>query len=273
MIFDINGEYGYELFAALPLVNYYHEQGEDVVVNAPIGSSLLYPNIKVNEVYSSRHSFLKVDINGESYYRPHNHIAGCFSKPIVGDKLMWEDKWSPPNLKEHYKSQFELEFDKPALVVSNKIQNEWGNGPTNYLDISTLKQIFESVSGRFTIIYNRPRPRDIVNDETPQLKFDDAQLCREYGVIEMQDLANEFNMDYNQTQMIVYANSEHFISTQGGNSALAAYFGGQNIIYGIRGYEVKWNAYSTFFPKLSNQKIHHETTYDGVIEKLENYVK
>lgn len=273
MIFDVNGEYGYELFAAVPLVNYYHEMGEDVIVNAPIGSSLLYPNIKVNEVYKKRHQFLKVDIDGKSYYRPNNHIAGCFSRPIVGDKMMWEDKWSPPNLKDYYKNQYKIGFDKPSLVISNKIQNEWNLGPVNYLDIETLKSIFEMCSDKFEIIYNRPGIDDIINDDTPQLKFDDRELCTEYGILTMQDLCKEFDMDYNQTQMIVYSNSDHFISTQGGNSALASYFGGKNIIYGVKGYEVKWNSYSTFFPKLSNQEIHHYDSYESLIKKVESYVK
>lgn len=273
MIFDINGEYGYELFAALPLVNYYHELGEDVIVNAPIGSSLLYPNIKVNEVYQSRHPFLKVDIDGNSYYRPHDHIAGCFSRPIVGDKMMWEDKWSPPKLKEYWSSKYELSFDKPLLVISNKIQNEWNLGPVNYLDIPTLSRIFELTSDKFTVIYNRPGISDIVNDDSPQHDFGDRDLCWKHHIITMQDLSNVYGLSYNETQMIIYSNSNHFISTQGGNSTLAAYFGGENIIYGVRGYEVKWNAYSTFFPKLSNQTIYHETTYDGVIKKVESYVK
>ena len=48
MIFDVNGEFGYELFTVLPLVNWWKEQGVPVEVNSSIGSSILYPNIKVN---------------------------------------------------------------------------------------------------------------------------------------------------------------------------------------------------------------------------------
>ena len=36
MVFRINGEYGYELFAALPLINWYKEQGNDVVVDGVV---------------------------------------------------------------------------------------------------------------------------------------------------------------------------------------------------------------------------------------------
>ena len=118
MVFRINGEYGYELFAAVPLVNWYKEQGNDVVVETCVGAKLLYPNIKVNEVYNRRFQFLHLEIDNEIYYKQHDHVAGVFSKPVVGDKLMWEDKWSPPKLKEYYKSIYELEFEKPFLLLS-----------------------------------------------------------------------------------------------------------------------------------------------------------
>jgi len=83
MTFDINGEFGYELFAALPLVNWYKEQGHNIVVRGAKGSSLLYPNIKVNEVYESREPFLKVNIDNQPYYKQHNHVAGIFSNSDV----------------------------------------------------------------------------------------------------------------------------------------------------------------------------------------------
>ena len=273
MIFDVNGEYGYELFAALPLINWYHEAGHDVIVKSAKGAGLLYPNIRVDEIYKSREPFLRVHIDNQQYYRQHNHVAGCFSRPIVGDKLMWEDKWSPPNLKEHYKGMFQMFFDKPIVVVSNKYQMEWNSNPVNYLDISTLSRIFEILSDKFYIVYNRPGLTDIVNDHSTQLTFGDRDLVFQSGITTMQDLAEEYNLDYNTTQMLVMSRANHHISTQGGNSALAAYFGGENIIYGIKGYEVKWNAYETFFPKLSGQTIHHVTSYDELINKVKTYVK
>mgnify|MGYP003116054130 CR=1 FL=1 len=40
MKFKVNGEYGYELFAALPLINWYKEQGNDVVVDGVVKFTL-----------------------------------------------------------------------------------------------------------------------------------------------------------------------------------------------------------------------------------------
>ena len=273
MIFDVNGEFGYELFTVLPLVNWWKEQGVPVEVNSSIGSSILYPNIKVNEIYNKRIPFLKLNIDGNPYYKQHNHVAGVFSKPVVGDKLMWEDKWSPPDLKSYYLEQFQITKDKPFLVVSNKIQNEWGMGPVNYLSVDVLRTIFNLCKDKFNIIYNRPNLGDITEDGSVQQSFGDRELVREMNIPTMQNYAEEYDLDYNTTQMAVMSNCNHFISTQGGNSALSAYFGGDGIIYGVKGYEVKHKSYETFFPKLSGQTIHHVKTYDDLISKVKSYVK
>ena len=46
MTFDINGEFGYELFTALPLVNWYKEQGHDIVVNGAVGAKVTLSEYK-----------------------------------------------------------------------------------------------------------------------------------------------------------------------------------------------------------------------------------
>lgn len=275
MVFNINGEFGYELFAAVPLVNWFKEQGYDVEVYSSIGAGLLYPNIKVNEVYKRRVQFLHLEIDNELYYKQFDHVAGVFSKPVVGDKLMWEDKWSPPDLKSHYKTKFNwvsLKFDKPLLIISNKYQEEWEGDPVNYINLDSLKIIFELCRDKFHIIYNRPSSENIINDGSPQKVWGDWNLAETMGITLMQSLQKEYGMDYNTTQVALLSHCDHHISTQGGNSALAAYFGGENIIYGVKGYEVKHKAYETFFPKLSGQKIYHVETYDDLIKKVKNYV-
>ena len=101
MTFDINGEFGYELFTALPLVNWYKEQGHDIVVNGAVGAKLIYPNIKVNEIYNHREPFLRVDIDGKSYYKQHNHVAGVFDQGhmyiyVNGKQVAYYDHTAEP---------------------------------------------------------------------------------------------------------------------------------------------------------------------------------
>ena len=149
---------------------------------------------------------------------------------------------------------------------------EWNGGPINYINLDLLKIIFELCRDKFHIIYNRPDSKNITNDGTPQMFYPDWNLAEDMGITLMQSLQKEYGMDYNTTQMALLSHCDHHISTQGGNSALAAYFGGENIIYAVKGYEVKHKSYETFFPKLSGQKIHHVQTYDELIKKVKSYV-
>ena len=267
MKIHLNGEFGYELIYGLPLINHLKEQGEGVELFVPKGSKWLYPNMNVNEVFNQRIPFMQLEIDGEIYYRQHHHIGDLW------DTSFYETNWSPPDLKSHYKEQYKIRMENPLLIVSNKYQIEWGEAPVNYISEECLREIFELTRDKFTVVYNRPGNSDITLDNSPQMTSNDYSLCRELGIYTIQDFMNDWGMEYNETQIALYANCDHFVSTQGGNSAYAAYFGGVNTIFGIRGSEITSNAYSTFFPKLSNQTIYHETTYDGVIKRVKSYVK
>ena len=45
------------------------------------------------------------------------------------------------------------------------------------------------------------------------------------------------------------------MSVLGGGSYLASYFGGTNIVYAVRGWEVKSNAYENWFDKFSGARV------------------
>ena len=76
----------------------------------------------------------------------------------------------------------------------------------------------------FNIIYNRPSSENITNDDTPQKVWGDWNLAERMGITLIQSLQKEYGMDYNTTQMALLSHCDHHISTQGGNSALAAIF-------------------------------------------------
>lgn len=256
LIFDVCGEFGYEILAVAPLVNWYKNNNHEVKVLTSVGSKYLYPECEVEEVYRQRIPFLQLKINGKIVYNQHHHIGDMWYKPLIGNKMFWEDKWLPPNIKDHYKVKYKLTLDKPLLIISNKFQSEWSGPPVNYISIEVLKDLFEKLQARYTIVYNRPFVEDISNDNSTQLPFDDKALCKEFGIAMLQDYMTAYGLDYNETQVALYSNTDNFISTQGGNSAYAALFGGTNLIYGIRGNEFKSNAYETWFKLLSNQEIH-----------------
>jgi hypothetical protein len=89
-------------------------------------------------------------------------------------------------------------------------------------------------------------------------------------VILMSDLYRENKgnaRNFNHLQLMVYANSENFISTHGGTSILASYFGGMNIILSKKGPEHIFNCFQILYPKLSGARILHAKT-DNELQSL-----
>jgi hypothetical protein len=73
--------------------------------------------------------------------------------------------------------------------------------------------------------------------------------------------------NFNHLQLMVYANAENFISTHGGTSVLASYFGGTNVILSKQGPEHVFGCYEELYPKLSGARIFHAKT-DEQLKKM-----
>lgn len=184
-------------------------------------------------------------------------------------------KWAQVPYKAHYRNDVFV-YDKPLLVIANKYNIEWDQPPINFLDIPTLDQIIKTYGSKYQIIYNRPLPTQIVQDNSETLQLNEHAWLRENhpGVILMDDLYKQYQpsvvRNYNHLQLMVYANSNHFISMHGGTAALASCFGGTNIILSNPnwGMEHHFNEYETLFPKLSGAKILHARTREDVLAFL-----
>ena len=102
---------------------------------------------------------------------------------------------------------------------------------------------------KYTVVYIQPtwtetgycRDQNEVDasrgDDKPLPLVDEAsskhsqKVAAEEGVLTIQQLlAQHPGLSYNKLQLMLHANCEHFISVQGGNSYIASYFGGTNII-------------------------------------------
>ncbi|KKK97775.1 hypothetical protein LCGC14_2649360, partial [marine sediment metagenome] len=164
--------------------------------------------------------------------------------------------------KEHYKND-QFVYDKPILVVANKYNKEWFSDPVNYLDAGTLCKIFDKCSG-YEVFYNRAIPDNLLDDQG-------IMDLGEYEVIKERHpevrFLHELSGDYNLNQMRVYANCDRFISVQGGNSILASYFGGMNIIYAVKGRELGCGFYDKL-DKLSGCEIVHVMKYKDLLSEL-----
>lgn len=184
-------------------------------------------------------------------------------------------KWAPVPFKEHYRNDVFV-FDKPILLIANKYNIEWDQPPINFLDIPTLEQIIQQYGDTYQIVYNRPLPTQIVQDNSETLQLNEHEWLRKNhpSVILMDDLYQQYCpslvRNYNHLQLMVYANCNHFISMHGGTAALASCFGGTNIILSDPnwGMEHHFNEYATLFPKLSGATILHARNRAEVLTYL-----
>ena len=184
-------------------------------------------------------------------------------------------KWAPVPLKEHYKNNTFV-YDKPLLIIANKFNIEWKNFPLNFFNIPVLDRIFKKYKHKYQIIYNRPLVNHIIMDNSDILDLDEYDWIRSEHpeVILLNDLYQKHQTkvnSFNHLQLMVYANSSHFVSVHGGTAALASYFGGTNIILSKSGIEHSFNEFDTIFPALSGARILHAKHEDDIFTFLEEY--
>ena len=187
-------------------------------------------------------------------------------------------KWERVPLKETYTNDIYV-YDKPILIIANRYNMEWDGPPVSFLSIEMLDFIISKLKNDYTIIYNRPNPKNITMDNSDIYdlhEFEWLDLVHP-EVILMEDLYKENRgkaKNFNHLQLMVYANCSHFISTHGGTASLASFFGGINLILSVKGGEHHFNCFQTIFPKLSGAKILHAKN-DNEVKKFvnNNFVK
>lgn len=169
-------------------------------------------------------------------------------------------QWAPVPYKERFKDDLRFRPSKPILIISNKFNNEWGRGPINFIPVETLVEIARSLQSNYQIVYNRPQGGMIVADHNTTEDWNDKsklkELCPEILLTEdlyMRD--KSLYRSFNHFQLALYAHCEHFISVQGGNSVLASYFGGTNIVMCKRGLELEFREYEHLYGRFSGAKI------------------
>lgn len=184
-------------------------------------------------------------------------------------------KWRQVPLKEHYRNNIYV-YDKPILILANRYNMEWDGPPISFFSIDMLDFIINQLKDHYTIIYNRPQPKNITMDNSDiyDLNEFDWLAATHPEVILMEDLFRE-NLgnakDFNHLQIMVYANANHFISVHGGTAALASYFGGINLVFSKKGGEHHFKCFEKLYPKLANTKILHAKNDDDVKRFIEAY--
>lgn len=242
-----SGEFAPDLTFVLPFAYWHYKNGTLLDTKAPKYTNELY-------FFSENHSEVFDTRSPEGNYN--------FETPrILYSHNYNMSKWKKVPLKEHYKNEI-YHFEKPILIIANRYNMEWGSSPISFLGIEILNYIITRLRHRYTIIYNRPRPQNITNDNSDVYDLGEFEwLENEHpDVILMENLFQENKgkaNNFNHLQLMVYANSERFISTHGGTAALASYFGGINLILSKQGPEHHFKCYEKLYPKLADTQIFH----------------
>ena len=250
------GELGYELQLYSPFIYYLHLLG---VLRKTIGPS----NSAAYNYFSPNHTELTVSRhNCQGTYVHHNPHRVPFDY----------SNWHPPPYKDHFKNN-DFKFEKPLVIIHNKYAQEWDELPVNFIDIPTLMELAVHLKSHYTVVYIRPVPHatGYSEDFSKILQFDDHEELRQQHpeVLFFHDLMKRFHEhDYNRLQLMLHANCSHFVSVQGGNSVIASYFAGTNVIYAVKGHEVEHDEeYNELYPRLTVDPEH------AVVHRVKTYTE
>lgn len=257
---EYRGEFAAEIQFALPFAYWHYKNGT-------LKKTRSFPATKELYFFSEDHEELFSERTNEGNYN--------FELPrIVYSQDYNLKKWLPVPLKQYYVNNVYV-YKKPILIIANKYNSEWDDAPVNFMNIEVLDEMITYLKKKYTIIYNRPQPKHIVNDNSTIYDLQEFDWLKKNhpDVILMQDLYRENKIDarnFNHFQLCVYANCNHFISVHGGTATLASYFGGKNLILSKIGPEHYFNCFKKLYPKFSNAEIIHAKTDEELILQCKN---
>jgi hypothetical protein len=224
---DINSnlpEFGYELISILPYAyNLFEKNMLGETISGLDTSCLYFFNSHRHKEKSEKRGWHNMKKLWDIKF-PNIGIHQC--------ELDWS-KFSPPPLKEHYESK-KIVFKKETVVICNRYNMEWNDNPINFLNLQTLSTLFEELKHDYQIVYINLKGDERYYDNAPPLELGDFELIRDKyknDVIIIQDLIKDYNMTFNEIQLCIFAGCSKFITSNGGQSILASYFGGENIIF------------------------------------------
>jgi hypothetical protein len=265
------GEFAYEMFAVIPYAHWLHQQGRLEHTVSTADTRCLYPfsphHVERDEPrrYVSVTEWPAAESGGERGYNFHGGM------PTVLDTT----RWAAPPYRELYGDDDRFRWPKPAVAICNKASDERyldSGFAVNHLDVDLLLEVVGCLVDRYTVIYDRPRAVDIVNDHAEVREPGDLEALRTSfpEVVTIQDLhAAHPDLTFNELQLRVLASCESFVSVLGGGAYLASYFGGTNIVYACRGFEVDTDAYRSWFHHFSGTRMVPVDSPAALLDALE----
>lgn len=142
----------------------------------------------------------------------------------------------------------------PLLIIHNKHNDEWAEGPVNVIGLPALDALLRRVKERFTVVYIRhgmggtgQDAPDYSRDHNTARPFDDAGVLAGHPEVLVFDRLLERHRDAGGTDDLntfkntLYSLCHRFISVQGGGAHHIAMFSGSVLaVLHRRGMEERW---------------------------------
>lgn len=252
-------EFGYELLSAVPYAYHLHLKGE-------LDASLSSYDTKCLYFFNPNH----IESNCRRSWNNMNKLWKTnFPNIHIHRKELDWNLFSAPPFKEFYKNDA-IKFEKETLVIFNRYNNEWGRPPINYLDLKTLENLFMMLENKYQIVYINIKGHHKYYDGVDALDLGDDKLLKKHPkVISINDLIEKYpGLTYNEIQLRVFANCEKYISSNGGQLILSAYFGGENIIFSKECREISKgvNSFNRWYHRLGGGIFQHVDNYEDLLE-------
>ncbi len=248
------GEFAFELLAVIPYAYWLHKQGKLAFTTASADTRALYyfsPNHEERMVARKYVPITEWPIGEPGRLR--------YDRKAFPSELD-TSHWEPPPYRSVFRDS-RFEWARETCIVCNKYSDEqylWYRGPANFIDTETLLALIGRLRSRYQVIYVRPRGSDIVNDHQQIHEYDDIDAVTSAfpDVVTIQKLRCAHpDLSFNELQLRLFAGCERFVSVLGGSSYLASYFGGTNVVYARRGWEVACGAYDSWFHRFSGARV------------------
>jgi GT2 family glycosyltransferase len=252
-------EFGYELLSAVPYAYNLYLKGELKETISGFDTSCIYFFSPKHTETNCKRSWDNMDKLWRTKFPNIN---------IHRPQLDW-DLFSSPPFKEHYKNK-SIIFEKETIVIFNRYNNEWGGPPINYLDLETLDKLFNMLSEEYQVVYINLNKSDKYFDGANPLILNDDKIVKKYPkVLSLYDLIDSYpTLSINEIQLRIFANCSKYISSNGGQLILSAYFGGENIIFSKKCRELtpNVNSFYKWYHKLGGGVFQHVNNYDDLIQ-------
>uniref|UniRef100_A0A7S0PVG7 Uncharacterized protein n=1 Tax=Asterionellopsis glacialis TaxID=33640 RepID=A0A7S0PVG7_9STRA len=258
-----DGEYGYELAGIVPWAywKFQHEHCQVHTTGRP-GTKYLY-------YFSQKHTIqVKEDgLQRQSHSLPKESPFGQMNggDPHFSNDKFPQEGWAPPPYKQFFE-RADVQLDKPLMVLSNKYTLEWSGEPKNNIPIRHLQEILKTLSQKYHIVYLRFQDKRLedrlerkIRTSGKLAEYRDKEMIKRFfpSVVLFEELSVGLSLeDINLMLFSLYATGQDFISVQGGNSVVASFFGGRNLIFCEEGPEL-WNNKGdfTYYHRFSGAKI------------------